>query len=175
MRLAVFCATVAISLSALLAPAAHGTEHGNGYIYDAIDAGDNRAVVVNRANHYVGIQDKRNAHIDAEIGDFGGLYEDCGNEIFFCLAGPLDIIIPKSLPMKQWRYLGLSCKSVDEPEGDIIHITCSSARMYHTGTTFTYSLSRGVLSFGNSRVGGTRGDGFVLRGQSGLFSRGRNP
>jgi hypothetical protein len=76
--------------------------------------------------------------------------------------------------MKKWQYLGLSCKGVGEPGGDVIHVTCSSSRMYHTGTTFTYSRSRGVLSFGNSRIGGTRG-GFVLRGQLGLFSPGRNP
>lgn len=88
------------------------------------------------------------------VSEFGGDYEDCGNETFFCLAGPLDIIIPKSMSAKQWQYLGLSCKSVDEHGGDVIHVTCSSSRMYHTGTSFSYSRSRGVLSFGNSRIGG---------------------
>ena len=163
-----------VALAACLAPAAHGAENGKGYIYDAMNAGDNRAVVVNRVTGYVGIQDKRDVSVDTMVGDFGGSYEDCGNDIFFCLAGPLDIIIPKSMSMKQWKYKGLSCKKIGKPEGDAIRVTCSSSRLYHTGTSFTYSRSRGVLSFGNSRIGGTRG-GFVLRGQRGLFSPGNNP
>jgi hypothetical protein len=162
-----------VALAACLALAAHGAENGKGYIYDATDAGDNRAVVVNRDTGYVGIQDKRDVHVPMD-GDFGGFYEDCGNDTFLCLEGPLDIIIPKSMSMKQWTYKGLSCKKVGKPEGDTIRVTCSSSRLYHTGTSFTYSRSRGVLSFGNSRIGGTRG-GFVLRGQRGLFSPGNNP
>ncbi|SHM47946.1 hypothetical protein SAMN05428972_3745 [Rhodanobacter sp. OK091] len=174
MRLNVFCVAAVISLVAFPVPNAHGTEKCNGYIYDAINAGDNRAVVVNRVTRDVGIQDKRDARVDAMPGDFSASYEDCGNEVFFCLAGPLDIVIPKSMPMKQWQYRGLSCKRIGEPEGDAIRVTCSSSRLYHTGTSFTYSRSRGVLSFGNSRVGGARG-GFALRGQRGLFSPGCNP
>jgi len=174
MRLNTFRVAAVISLAALFVPAVHSKENSKGYIYDAVDAGDNRSVVVNRVTRYVGIQDKRDARVDVMVGDFGGFYEDCGNDVFFCLAGPLDIIIPKSLPIKEWRYNGLSCKKIGNPEGDTIRVTCSSSRLYHTGTSFTYSLSRGVLSFGNSRVGGTRG-GFKLRGERGLFSPGNNP
>jgi hypothetical protein len=174
MRLYVYCAASVIFLTALPALASHRIENGKGYIYDAITAGDNRAVVVNRLTRDVSIQDKREASIDAMPGEFSGSYRDCGNETFFCLAGPLDIVIPKSMPMKQWQYHGLSCKKVGETEGDVIRVTCSSSRHYHTGTSFTYSLSRGVLAFGNSPVGGTRG-GFRLRGQRGLFSPGCNP
>lgn len=174
MRLNLFCVAAVIFLVPFLVPAAHGTEKCNGYIYDAINAGDNRAVVVNRVTRDVGIQDKRDARVDVTPGEFSSSYEDCGNEAFFCLAGPLDIVIPKSMPMKQWQYHGLSCKRIGKPEGDVIRVTCSSSRLYRTGTSFTYSLSRGILSFSNSRVGGTRG-GFALRGQRGLFSPGSNP
>lgn len=174
MRLNAYYTAIIIYMAAFLVPAAHGADSCRGYIYDAISEGDNRAVVVNRITRYVGIQDKRNARVDASVGEFGGFYEDCSSEIFYCLAGPLDIVVPKSMSIKQWQYHGLSCKIIGRPEGDVFRITCSSSRLYRTGTSFTYSLSRGILSFGNSRVGGTRG-GFVLRGQRGLFSLGSNP
>jgi hypothetical protein len=163
-------------LATLFAPLAHGTEKCNGYIYDAINAADNRAIVINQITHYVGIQDKRDVRLDASFGNFGAFYEDCGNDAFYCLSGPLDIVIPKSVAMKQWEYNGLSCKRLGDPQDDIFSVTCTSSRRYHTGTSFTYSPSRGVLSFGNSPVGGvTRGNGFALRGKRGLFSSGHNP
>lgn len=174
MRLNASCVAAVIYLVAFPIPAAHGAEKCDGYIYEAINAGDNRAVVVNLVTRDVGIQDKRDARVDATRDELSDPYEDCGNATFYCLAGPLDIVIPKSMPMKPWQYKGLSCKRIGKPEGDVIRVTCSSSRLYHTGTSFTYSLSRGVLSFGNSRVGGTRGE-FVLRGQLGLFSPGNNP
>jgi hypothetical protein len=174
MRIYVFCVASVIYSVACSALASHSAEHCKNYVYDAISEGDNRAVVVNRVTRDVSIQDKREVSMDAIPEAFSGSYKDCGNKIFFCLAGPLDIVIPKSMPKKQWKYHGLSCKRVGEPEGDAIHVTCSSSRRYHTGTSFTYSLSRGVLSFGNSPIGGTRG-GFRLSGKSGLFSPGCNP
>ncbi|GAA0264682.1 hypothetical protein GCM10009126_33020 [Rhodanobacter caeni] len=176
MKLSMRCATIAALLIVFFAPLAHSTEKCNGYIYDAISAGDNRAIVVNRITHYVGVQDKRDVRFDASFGNFGSFYEDCGNDTFYCLSGPLDIVIPKSVAMKQWEYNGLSCKRLKYPQGDTFRVTCTSSRLHHTGTSFTYSPSRGVLSFGNSPVGGvTRGNGFVLRGKRGLFSSGHNP
>lgn len=174
MRIYVVCVASVIYSVACSALAAHRTENCKDYIYDAIGVGDNRAVVVNRVTRYVSIQDKREASVDAMPEAFSGSYEDCGNKIFSCLTGPLDIVIPKAMPMTQWKYHGLSCKRVGSIEGNAIRVTCSSSRRYHTGTSFTYSPSRGVLSFGNSPIGGTRG-GFKLRGQSGLFSPGCNP
>lgn len=167
---------IVVSLVAFLVAVAHGTENGNGYIYDAKGASDNRVVVINSATRYVGIQDKSDVRIDAVLTEFGGYYNDCGNEVFFCLTGPLEIVIPKSMPMKQWQYHGWSCKNLGKAEGDAIRITCWSSRSSgrHGRPTFTYSLSRGVLSIDSSPVGGSRG-GFELRGQRGLFSPGSNP
>lgn len=168
-----FLLVVVTSLVACLVSAVHGTENGKGYIYDAKEAGDNRALVINVVNSNVDIQDKSEVRADVMLSEFGGSYEDCGNEIFFCLTGALEIVIPKSMPMKQWEYHGLSCKSVGKPEGDVTRITCRS-RNYRGRPTYTYSLSRGVLSIDSSPVGGARG-GFELRGQYGLFSLGSNP
>lgn len=173
MRLNFFYMVAALFFVALAGSRVYGADRCIGYIYDAIDEGDNRAVVVNLVTKDIGIRDKRDARINAAVG-VSAPYEDCGNEAFFCLAGPLDIVIPKSMPMKKWEYYGLACKIVGEGRDDVVHVACLSSRPYHTGTSFTYSVSRGVLSFGNSRVGGVRG-GFVLRGQRGLFSPGNNP
>jgi len=164
---------VAISLAACLVPAAHGAENGKGYIYDATGAGDNRALVIDLVTSYVEVQTKTDVRIGAMFTDLGGTYEGCGNEAFFCLTGALEIVIPKSMPMKKWQYHGLSCKSVGEPKGDAFRITCRSPN-YRGRPTFTYSLSRGVLSIDSSPVVGSRGE-FKLRGQRGLFSPGNNP
>lgn len=167
--------TNAALLIVFFAPLAHSAEKCRAYIYDATNAGDNRAIIVDRVTHHVGIQDKRNVRPDASDGDFGGSYEDCGNDIFYCLSGPLDIVIPKSVTVKQWVYVGLSCKK-EGPRNGVYRVTCTSSRLHRTGTSFTYSPSRGVLSFGNSPVGGiVHGNGFALRGQHGLFSSGNNP
>lgn len=169
------CTTNAAALIFLFAPVASSAEKCGVYVYDATNAGDNRAIVVDRITRHVGIQDKRNVRPGASDGDFGSSYEDCGNDTFYCLSGPLDIVIPKSMTMKQWNYVGLSCKK-KRPHNGVFSITCTSSRIYRTGTSFTYSPSRGVLSFDNSPVGGVvHGHGFALRGQHGLFSTGNNP
>lgn len=173
MRIFVFFMAAVIFSVAFSVFAAHRGESCKNYVYDAINEGDNRAVVVNRVTRYVSIQDKHGISLNATPKAFSGPYEDCGNKVFFCLAGPLEIVIPKSMPRLQWKYHGLSCKRVGNAARDAIRVTCSSSRRYHTGISFTYSLSRGVLSFGNSPIGGTRG-GFSLRGQRGLFSPGCN-
>jgi|GEM_PF-1619566 len=176
MNLRMHRATIASLLVVLFAPHVRGTEKCTGYIYDATNAGDNRSIVVNRITHYVGLQDKRDAHIDDSFSISGSSCEDCGNDAFYGLSGPLDIVIPKPSAMKKWDYVGLSCKRAKELQGDAFLVTCTSSRLYHTGTRFIYSPSRGALSFGNSPVGGVvHGNGFTLRGQSGLFASGRNP
>jgi hypothetical protein len=174
MQIYLSCVASVIYSVAFSALATHRNESCKDYVYDAIREGDNRAVVVNRVTRDVSIQDKRLVSIDAIPEAFSGSYKDRRNKIFFCLAGPLDIVMPKSMPMKQWRYHGSSCKTVGNGGRDAIRVNCSSSRRYQTGTSFTYSFSRGILSFGNSPIGGTRG-GFRLRGQSGLFSPGCNP
>lgn len=163
---------VLVSLAICLVTSAHGAEHGRGYVYDGTGAGNNAAIVINVVTRYVGVQTKSDVRIDAMAG-FGGNYENCGNEVFFCLTGPLEIVIPKSLPMKRWQYHGLSCSSVDEPVGDAIRVTCRSPN-YRGRPTFTYSPSRGVLSIDSAPVVGAR-EKYELRGQRGLFAAGSNP
>ena len=175
MRPNAFLAATTISLATCFVSAAHGAEHGRGYIYiyDGTGVGDNAAIAINVVTHYIGIQNKSDARIEAIAPTFGGFYENCGNAVFFCLTGPLEIVIPRSLPLKQWQYHGLSCNSADEPGGDAIRIVCRSAN-YSGRPTFTYSPSRGVLSIDSAPLVGARKK-YVLRGQSGLFAPESNP
>ncbi len=166
-------AVVVVALAICLVPAAHGAENAKGYIYDAIGEGSNAALVIDRASRYVEVQNKDDVHMGAMLTDLGGDYEDCGNKAFFCLAGALVVVIPKSMPMKQWQYHGLFCKSISEPRSDAFRITCRS-RNYLGRPTYTYSLLRGVLSIESSPVTGGR-ERYVLRGERGLFSPGNNP
>lgn len=93
--------------------------------------------------------------------------------MYFCLTGMLEIVIPKSMPKKQWRYHDVSCQATALPGGDAFRIACSSPK-YRGHPSFSYSLSRGVLSIDSSPLGGERG-GFTLRGQLGLFAPGKHP
>ncbi|WP_266171157.1 hypothetical protein [Dyella subtropica] len=168
---------VVLALISGLVPAAHGAEPIRGYIYDEIGGGragalHDLAIVIDVAKNWVEIQRKADARIGSMDGDFGSKYEDCGNEAFYCLTGPLEIVIPKAMPMKQWKYHGLSCQSVAQPGSDAYRITCRSPK-YRGRPTFTYSLSRGVLSIDSSPVAG--GYRYELRGEHGLFSLGSNP
>ena len=153
-----------------LAVASSSTEQVRGYIYDAKGAGDNRALVIDILTRNVEIQDKRDAHLDAPLGDLGGGFDDCSNEKFYCVTGLLEIVVPKAMPMKRWQYHGLSCESTAESKSDAFLITCRS-RKYRGTPTFTYSLSRGVISIDSSPIGGAQGR-FELRGQLGLMSPG---
>lgn len=156
-----------------VAPVAHSAEPSAVYIYDAKGVDDNRALVIDAVSRNVEIQDKRSARVDAPRGDVGGSYDDCGDAGFFCLTGLLEIVVPKSMPMKHWQYRDMACQSVAQPGSDAFRITCRSPRFRGT-PTYTYSLSRGILSIDSSPIGGARG-GFALRGQHGLFSPGARP
>lgn len=149
-----------------------GAGQDRGYIYDGTGRANNLAVVIDVAKPWVEIYHKAEARIGSRGGDFGGEYEDCGNEAFYCMTEGLEIVIPKSMPMNQWRYHGLDCQSVALSGGDIYRITCQSSE-YRGRPTFTYSLSRGVLSIDSSPVAGKYR--YELRGERGLFSPGNNP
>lgn len=156
-----------------LTPTAHGAEQGKTYIYDAKEAGDNRALVIDAVAHNAKIQDKRSVHDEASSGDLGGNYDDCSDETYFCLTGMLEIIIPRSMPKQHWQHHDVSCRATALPGSDAFRITCRSPK-YRGHPSLSYSLSRGVLSIDSSPIGGERG-GFVLRGQLGLLAPGKHP
>ncbi|OOG59321.1 hypothetical protein B0E48_00315 [Rhodanobacter sp. C03] len=161
-----------VTLVSGLIPAAHGVEQARGYIYDGTVGPNNLAIVIDVAKGWVDMQRKVRARIGSMDSDFGVSYEDCGNEAFYCMTSGLEIVIPKAMPMKQWKYHGLSCQSVAQPGGDAYRITCRSPK-YRGHPTYTYSLSRGVVSIESAPI--WSGDRFELRSERGLFSPGNNP
>lgn len=151
---------------------AHSAEQVRGYIYDGTGRANSLSIVIDVTTHNVEIQGTARARIDTSRSEMTSAYEDCGNDAFYCLTGLLEIVIPKAMPMKQWKYHGLSCRSVAQPGGDAYRITCRSPK-YHGRPTYTYSLSRGVVSIESSSIAGSYG--YKLRGENGLFSSGNNP
>jgi hypothetical protein len=164
-------ALLIVTLTFGLMPAARSAEQAKGFIYAATDKSSTVAIVVDVGRRGVEIQDKRSARISID-DEFVGNYEECGNEAFYCAGGLLEIVIPKNMPMKQWEYHGLSCQSVAQSGGDLYRITCRSPK-YRGRPTFTYSLSRGVVSIESCPIGGS--NEYELRGERGLFFPGSNP
>ncbi|MDW2981392.1 MAG: hypothetical protein WBG81_11675 [Rhodanobacter sp.] len=150
-----------------LLPVVHSAEQVRGYIYDGTGKASSLSIVIDVITHDVEIQGTARARINTSRSEMTSAYEDCGNDAFYCLTGLLEIVIPKAMPMKQWKYHGLSCRSVAQPGGDAYRITCRSPK-YRGRPTYTYSLSRGVVSIESSPIGGTYE--YKLRGKNGLFS-----
>lgn len=158
--------SVVVALTFGLAPVGHSAEQVKGYIYDGTGRANNLSIVIDVATRDVEIQGTAHARINTSRSEITSAYEDCGNDVFYCLTGLLEIVIPKAMPMKQWKYHGLSCQSVAQPGGDAYLITCRSTK-YRGRPTYTYSLSRGVVSIESSPVAGNYR--YELRGEHGLF------
>lgn len=165
-------AAVVVTLASGLIPVAHGAEQDRGYIYDGTGQLNNVAIVIDATKRWVDMQEKASARIGTMDGNFGGNYDDCGNEAFYCVTSGLEIVIPKAMPVKQWKYHGLSCESVAQPGGDTYRIICRSPK-YHGRPTYTYSLSRGVVSIESAPIWSA--GRFELRGERGLFAPGNSP
>ena len=160
-------AVVVVLLIFDLVTVAHGAEQSRGYIYDGVGKAKNISIVIDVATHDVEIQHKADARVGPSPTGLSHNYDDCGNGKFYCLTGLLEIVIPKAMPMKQWKYHGLSCQSIAQPGGDAYRVTCRSPK-YRGRPTYTYSLSRGVVSIESSPVAGDYR--YELRGEHGLFS-----
>lgn len=150
-----------------LVPVAHSAEQARGYIYDGVGGTKNTSIVIDATTHSVEIQDKADARVGTSLSGIAHNYDDCGDDKFYCLTGMLEIVIPKDMPMKQWKYHGLFCQSVAQAGGDAYRVTCRSPK-YRGRPTYTYSLSRGVVSIESSPIAGDYR--YELRGEHGLFS-----
>lgn len=170
MKVSACVAVALVSSATCLVVIAQGASRSGGYVYDSAEPGNTMAIVIDVTHRYVEVQDKSDVHVGSMLTDLGGSYKDCGNEAFLCLTGALELVVPKSLGASEWRYNGLSCRSVSEPQSDAFRITCQSPG-YAGRHAFTYSPTRGVLSIDSSLVGGS-GRSYKLRGRYGLFSPG---
>lgn len=161
--------TSIVAMVACLFPTAHGAEQVNGFIYAATDKASNMAIVIDAGRGWVDMQDKASARIGSPDGSLGGFYEECGNEAFYCVTGALEMVIPKAMPMREWKFHGLSCQSTPDPREDVFRIACRSPK-HHGQPTYTYSLTRGVVSIESAPVWSS--GRFQLRGERGLFASG---
>ena len=161
---------VAVLISGLL-PVAHGAEQSKGYVYAAVDSSSNIALVIDVASHLVYLQNKLTARVGSTDGS-GGYYRDCGNATFYCLTGVLEMVVPKAMPMTQWTYHDLFCQSVATADRDTYRITCQSSK-FRGRPTYTYSLTRGIVSIENNPAGGEQR--YVLRGERGMFAPESHP
>lgn len=170
-RVAPLVAPVVVLIFGLVSMA-HSAEQVRGYIYDGVGRANSTSIVIDVTTHSVEIQDKADARVGHSLSGITHSYNDCGDDKFYCLTGMLEIVIPKAMPMTQWKYYGLSCQSVTQPGGDSYRVTCRSPK-YRGRPTYTYSLSRGVVSIDSSPVAGDYR--YELRGKYGLFSSRNNP
>lgn len=165
LHLASFVAIVVSILS--LVSATPGDKKVDGYIYDGVGKADKLSIVIDAAKQNARIESTAHASIGASRSEIIPDYEDCSNHSFYCITGMLEIVIPKTMPIKHWKHHGLSCKSVARPVDDTYRVTCWSLQ-YRGRPTYTYSLSRGIVSIESSPVGGDYK--YELRGDHGLFS-----
>lgn len=172
MSRAVSILAAAVVLIFDLVTVARSSEQARGYIYDGVGDAKHTSIVIDVTTHDVEIQHKADARIGPSPTGLSHNYDDCGNDKFYCLTGMLEIVIPKAMPVRKWKYHGLSCKSVAQSGGDRFRVTCRSPK-YRGRPTCTYSLSRGVVSINSSPVAGDYT--YELRGQFGLFSSRSDP
>ena len=168
---AVSIVAVVVVLIFDLVTVAHSSEQARGYIYDGVGKARHISIVIDVTTHDVEIQDKADARVGPSPTGLSQNYDDCGNDRFYCLTGMLEIVIPKAMPIKQWKYHGLACQSNAQPGGDAYRVKCRSPK-YRGRPTYTYSLSRGVVSIESSPIAGDYR--YELRGEDGLFSSKRD-
>lgn len=149
---------------------ADASESSGGYIYDLVAPGTNLSIVINVAGDMAGIQNRRDANPSTELGEFSGPIRDCSDAIFLCIDGPLLIRVPRDPRLTEWRYQGVSCLARPLRAG-VLQYRCHTV-IYgrRVDSTYDYSSSRGVISFGGMPLWAH--GRFRLRGRQGIFSNG---
>lgn len=133
-----------------------------GCVYDATT--DQRAMVFNFRTRWMSFQDKRSANVDS-TSEFGGYFHSCSDSSYYCLSGPLSIVIPVIIHGHEWRHGGISCKARMLSAADSYEIVCRDS--YGRETSVDYSPQHGVSSIRQlDKQDNTK---FVLRGDCGIF------
>lgn len=150
---------------------AHGDEKTRTYIYDGVGEAKKTSIVVDFVNKNAELRDKG----DALVPSLSGIthdFDDCSDSRYYCLSGMLEIVVPKNMPIEEWEFHGLSCRSVAQAVANTYRINCQSHK-YRGHPTYTYSLYHGIVSIESSPVAGDYR--YELRGQDGLFSSENRP
>ena len=104
---------------------------------------------------------------DEKYGEWGGSFQDCSNEEYFCLRGWIGIVIPRSFSgQTQWQFGELSCRAPSPlTPGQTANFGCGSGP---TINQFSFSQERGLISY----VKGTEPDfTYTLVDGEGLFQQ----
>lgn len=133
-----------------------------GCIYDATT--DQRAMVFNFRTHWMSFQDKRSANVNSS-SEFGGYFHNCSDASYYCLSGPLSIVIPVMIHAHEWKHSGVSCKAKMLASANSYEISCEDSD--GRKTSVDYSPGRGVSAIRQLDDGDETN--FVLRGNCGIF------
>ncbi len=147
---------------ALNACAAMPTYNPNGCIYDATT--DQRSMVFNFRTHWMSFQYKQSANVGSS-SEFGGYFNDCSDSSYYCLSGPLSIVIPIMIRSNKWRHGGASCELIAQKSANSYEISCTDAS--GRKTYVDYSPRHGISAI--HQVSEEDNVKFVLRGDCGIF------
>lgn len=142
-------------------------EKSNIYVYDSEN--DARAVVLNMNKLTFSIQGKNSIELEG-VTEFSGNLELCNNEKYYCLSGPISIVVPKDFKFGRvsWFYHDVRCTVKSKISRATKKITCLRTGDVNE-TEIDYSWSRGVLDI--SKKSSKDKAIFKLRGYCGLFAK----
>lgn len=132
---------------------------------------DHTALRFDLRDDYLSTHDKRSPKIFEEQTEFGGYFTDCSNNRFYCVSGPIDLLVPKHVQLLHWGNKSAHCnaKRVHSSHIAAYVVKCSSDYGNRVRTTrFHYSLIQGVTSF--RFLSPSKGAKYSLRGVCGLFA-----
>lgn len=103
---------------------------------------------------------------DQNYGEFKGQTRDCSNDEFYCLAGGINVAIPKLIDGQTlWEYNDRICSAkFGLSKSNPNQITC---RNMHYELVFTYDVKMGITSFNGTNREETQ---YTLISDRGLFS-----
>lgn len=132
---------------------------------------DNTALRFDLRDNYLSTHDKRSPKIFEEQTEFGGYFTNCTNNEYYCISGPIDLLLPKNIRLLHWGNESAHCnaKRVHPSRTTVYVVKCSSHYGNQVRTTrFHYSTYRGVTSF--RFLSPSKGSIYSLRGACGLFA-----
>src|SRR6185312_10608389 len=132
----------------------HADSKGQVYIYDGQAAGDQRSIVFNSYFNEVSVQNKLSAATESESHAFGGSFRTCTSKHYYCIFGPLNIVIPKDVGAFKysWKYKGVVCRARTGLQRGLYTVMC---KLGDNGveSVVEFSSLRGILSFKNTPIG----------------------
>jgi hypothetical protein len=131
------------------------------YVYD--EMGTSLSYVFWLSDNTIAVRNKN--HIKSRSGDIGGGFEVCSDALRYCLAGPINILIPKSFELRRLRNEKTTCLVNRQRSGLV-----GTCRDIAGGKSVSYEYTKlgGIRSF-VIKTDVSSGL-YAVRGGCGLFS-----